>query len=265
MIKNISSFNNPIIKNLLKLTKARYRKEQNLIIIDGYREIQLALQNNYQLVQLFYCPDLDNKNKIKELPELAPDKIIKLSKAVFNKVCYKQKADGLLATVHPRYYSLTDIKLNSNLIILVLENVEKPGNLGAIIRTAVAGGVSAIIINDHQTDIYNPNTIRASEGYIFKQTLISASVTETIAWLKENKIKSFGASTSQAKNYTQVDLRGKIALVLGSEAQGLSLQWLKSADQLIKIPMLSQMDSLNVSVAAAIILFEALRQKNIEK
>ena len=148
-------------------------------------------------------------------------------------------------------------------MIIVLENIEKPGNLGAIIRTAYAAGATAIIINDNQTDIYNPNVIRASEGYVFKEKIVSASVKETIKWLKENKIKSYGAATSGKLVYTKVDLREPLAIILGSEADGLSREWLKAANELVKIPMQKGMDSLNVSVSAAILVFEALRQRGL--
>ncbi len=262
-MKKISSLDNSIVKNIVKLKKPKERDQQGLLVVDGHREIKLAIQNNWEIINLFYCPSLDKGkvNNAKQFFALEQVKIIEASEAVFKKICYKSKPDGFLALIKSKTLSLADIRLSPNPVVLVLENVEKPGNLGAIIRTAVAGGVNVVIINNSQTDTYNPNIIRASEGYIFSEILVKASFMETINWLKDNKIKIFGASTSKALEYTKANLSGPIAVVVGSEAQGLSLKWLEAVDQLIKIPMLASLDSLNVSVATAIILFEALRQR----
>jgi len=262
-MKKINSLSNLIVRNLIKLKKSSERKKQGLVIVDGRREIEEAFKNNWACLNLFYCSDLDKKKveNNKQFFALEAYKIIEVSKEIFLKICYKENPDGYLALIKTKQINLSDIKVNKESLILVLENVEKPGNLGAIIRTATAVGVSVIIVNDNQTDIYNPNVIRSSEGHIFSQIVIGVSVKETIKWLKENKIKSFGAATGNSNNYTKVDLRDKMALVLGSEANGLSPEWLKGADQLIKIPMLAGVDSLNVSVSAAVILFEVLRQR----
>lgn len=264
-MKIINSLSKVIIKDLVKLKKTGERKERGLIIVDGWREINLAIKFGWEVVSAFYCPGLDRggKGALDQFFFWGKTEITEVPKEVFMKICYKDKPDGFLATIKSRADSLKNIKLIKGLPVVVLENIEKPGNLGAIIRTAAAVGVAAIIINDNQTDIYNPNVIRASEGHIFSQTLVKASVKETLEWLKVNKIKSFGAATSGAKEYTKVDLSGPVAIVLGSEANGLSSEWLESANQLIKIPMLPGIDSLNVSVSAAVILFEALRQKRL--
>jgi TrmH family RNA methyltransferase len=156
---------------------------------------------------------------------------------------------------------LDKIKLSNNPLLVILEAVEKPGNLGAIIRTSYAAGVDAIIINDNQTDIYNPNVIRASEGFIFNKPIVIASVEETADWLRNNKILSYAAATTGKNNYTKEKLSEPAAIILGSEAYGLSDKWLKRADKLIKIPMEKGIDSLNVSVSGAIIIYEALRQR----
>lgn len=266
----ISSLSNSIIKETARLKKAGERKEQGLVLIDGAREIELAVKSGWEITALFYCPALIKRVRIKSASGaggkffgLASQKIIEITATVFNKICYKEKPDGFLATARPRETSLSDIKLGKSPLIVILEAVEKPGNLGAILRTAYAVGADAVIINNSQTDIYNPNVIRASEGYVFREKIVKASISETVKWLKEKKIKSFAAATSGPKNYTKVNLRGPAAIVLGSEADGLSEEWLKAADELIKISMPVGMDSLNVSVATAVILFEALRQRSV--
>jgi TrmH family RNA methyltransferase len=262
----IDSLNNQTVKDIVRLGKAGIRKEKGLIIIDGAREISLAVKSGLKIEKLFYCPILvkkKNENAAKFFG-VAAEKIIEVSQPVFQKICYKENPDGFLAVaIESAETVLADFKPSKKSLIIILENVEKPGNLGAILRTAYAVGAAAIIINDNQTDIYNPNVIRASEGYVFAAKIIKASVEETVKWLKKNKIKSFGAASRGSKNYFKVDLSGATAIVLGSEADGLSAQWLKSADSLIKIPMSAGMDSLNVSVAAAVILFEAVRQRGI--
>jgi len=265
MIK-IDSLENKTVKDLVRLQKAGTRKKQGLIVIDGAREIELAVKFGLKIEKLFYCPDLPRGNNpgAAKFFGIAAEKIIEVSRPVFKKICYKENPDGFLAVaVKPSGMILADFKPSKNPLIIVLENVEKPGNLGAILRTAYAVGAAAIIINDSQTDIYNPNVIRASEGYVFAQKIIKVSAGETIKWLKKNKIKSFGAASRGTKNYFKTDLSGAAAIILGSEADGLSSEWLKGADSLIKITMAAGMDSLNVSVAAAVILFEAVRQRGI--
>jgi TrmH family RNA methyltransferase len=262
----ISSPQNARIKEVLKLYKTGVRKDKKLIIIDGEREILAAIAAGQEIVNVFFCPELmkSSKSTIGLLSDVGVNKGIEVSVAVFKKICYKDKPDGLLVLSRPRYKKLEEIDLTKQPLIVILESVEKPGNLGAIIRTAYAAGVTAVIINDQQTDIYNPNVIRASEGLIFSQLVVLSSTSDTIAWLKKHKIKSLAAATSSKKNYTDVKLTGPTAIVLGSEAQGLSQGWLTKANLLIKIPMRPGIDSLNVSVAAAIVIFEALRQRAVD-
>ena len=256
----INSINNQKIKDLVKLKKAGERREKGLIIIDGSREIELAQKSGMDILELFYCPALIKK-EVKYFFNIDCEKITEVSEAVFLKICYKENPDGYFALAKTSFLSLNSVKLNKNPLIVVLEAVEKPGNLGAIIRTAYATGVDLIIINDNQTDIYNPNVIRASEGFVFNKSIIICSLDETIDWLKKNKIVSFGAATSGKNNYTKEKMNGPVAIIMGSEANGLSDKWLKRADKLVKIPMAKGIDSLNVSVSAAVLLYEALRQR----
>jgi TrmH family RNA methyltransferase len=260
----ISSPDNKVIKNLVRLKKSHERTKQKLILVDGFRETFLAIRAGWVVNSLFFCPELntDQRSWIELVNLVAPEKITQITSSLFNKVCYKEKPEGLLAVLEKKDLLVADIRLDKNPLVIILENVEKPGNLGAILRTAYAAGIKLIILNNHQTDIYNPNVIRASEGYVFLEQIIGLSVSETVNWLKKHKIISYGAATSSKTNYTKADFSGPSALVLGSEADGLSQEWLKKADKLVKIPMTKGMDSLNVSVSTAIIAFEALRQRS---
>lgn len=256
----ITSLTNKTIKDAVALKKSGERRESGLILIDGLREIEMALRAQVEIISLFYCPEIAPV-RAETLDKISQEKRVEVSEAVLKKICYKENPDGFLAIAKPKDRTLSDLSINDKSLVVILENVEKPGNLGGIIRTAYAAGADAVIVNSNQTDIYNPNVIRASEGHVFTENIVSATVTETIKWLKHNKIKSFGAATIGAKIYTDVDLRGRVAIVLGSEAEGLSKQWLEEADQLVKIPMRAGIDSLNVSVSAAVIIYETLRQR----
>jgi len=259
----ITSLANKLIKDTSALKKAGDRKKSGLILIDGRREIEMAARGNFEITSIFYCPELI-VSEAAILNAVEPEKRIEVSKTVFSKICYKDNPDGFLAVVKAKYKRLGDLEVKDKILLVILENVEKPGNLGGIIRTAYAAGVKAVIINNGQTDIYNPNVIRASEGHVFTENIIIATVEETREWLKNNKIKSLGAATVGVKSYTVADFKGRAAIILGSEAEGLSEKWLAGADQLIKIPMKAGIDSLNVSVSAAIIIYEALRQRSGE-
>jgi len=258
-MKKINSLSNPLVKEVSRLRKAGERQEQGLIVIDGAREIKAALAAGVSPRTLFFCPALVTDDSLINLSE---DKMIEVTEEVFAKIAYKENPDGFLLVADRPVNSLRNVKLSNKPLVIILEKVEKPGNLGAILRTAYAVGADAVIVNDNQTDIYNPNVIRASEGYVFTVMVISAELSETITWLKKNKIKSRAASTGAKNNYTQVNWQEASAIVLGSEADGLSEEWLESAAELVKIPMKNGLDSLNVSVAAAVIAFEAVRQRN---
>lgn len=195
----ITSLANQTIKDAAALKKSSERRKRGLIIIDGLREIKMALRAKMEVSALFYCLELmTEETEIFNL--ISSEKRIEVSAAVFKNICYKENPDGFLAIAKPKEKGLIDLKLSDNPLIVILENVEKPGNLGGIIRTAYAAGVEAIITNNNQTDIYNPNVIRASEGYVFIENIISASTKETLAWLKKNKIKIFAAATIGKKN-----------------------------------------------------------------
>ncbi len=256
----INSVNNQKIKDIVKLKKAGERKLKQIAIIDGAREIELAKKSGNEIIELFYCPELIKK-EVKDFFGLSSEKITETSSPVFQKICYKESPDGYFALIKIKNKKLEQLKLSKKPLLVVLESVEKPGNLGAILRSSYAVGADAIIINDNQTDIYNPNVIRASEGFVFVLPVVITTIEETTKWLKDKKITSLAAATTGKNIYSKEKMSGPLAIVLGSEAYGLSDKWLKRADKLIKIPMAKGIDSLNVSVSAAILMYEALRQR----
>lgn len=259
-MENITSTSNSKIKLLAALrSKSSKRKEEGLFLIDGLREIKEALKNKVKIEEIFYCEQLvDNFQELQNFGQ----ELTKVSHDAFLKACYKDSPDGVIALAKTEKKSFKDLKTSKNSLFLILEAVEKPGNLGAILRTAQASGVDGIILNNQQTDIYNPNVIRASQGFIFSIPVVEASFQETLDFLKKNKIKTFATSLLAKKSYIKSDYSGPSAFIFGTEADGLSDDWQKTADELIKIPMMKPMDSLNVSVSAALILFEALRQRD---
>lgn len=257
MTIKINSWQNEKIKNIVKLrSSGRERKKQSLFLIEGRREIGLAIAGGIAIENLFYCPDY-GKQKL----EIGQEKIIEVAKKVFNKISYRENPDGFLAAAKMKELKLKNIKLSAKPLLIILEAVEKPGNLGGILRTADAAAVDAVIINDSKTDIYNPNIIRASQGTVFTVPTVVSSIKETVAFCKNNKIKKLAAAPAAKKLYTEVGYNGGCAIVMGAEDKGLSKEWLSAADEKIKINMRGRIDSLNVSVSAAIILFEAVRQR----
>lgn len=256
-MKQISSTANSRIKEIIKLQSSRERRKTGQIIIEGSREIELALKAGFNILEIYYCPDIYQGS----LPETTAE-LIEVSQPVFAKIAYKENPEGLLAIAEPKFLKLADIKTAKNPLIIVLENVEKPGNLGAILRTAYAAKIDAVIINEPQTDLYNPNVIRASMGHIFTVPTVVADTQETITWLKENDIKAYATAITAQENYTEVNYKKASAIVMGTENSGLSKEWLEAADKQIIIPMQAGMDSLNVSVSTAIVIYEALRQRN---
>ncbi|SHJ12085.1 RNA methyltransferase, TrmH family [Hymenobacter daecheongensis DSM 21074] len=262
---SITSPQNPRIKNLLKLQqKSSERRQQNLTIIEGHRELTIAHQAGVAVQALFVCPELATDAQLRELETLfgALPERFSVSKAVFEKVAYREGSDGVLALVRPPHRTLSDLDLPPNPLLLVLEAVEKPGNLGAILRTADAAQADAVIICDPRTDLYNPNAIRSSIGCIFTVPTVATTRQELLAWCAEKGIRTYAAAlTPQARPYTQLDFRGPTAFVMGTEADGLTPELREACYQTIIIPMAGYIDSLNVSTATAILTFEAVRQR----
>ena len=255
----ITSKTNPKIKNIIKLEKASERREQNRILIEGRREIERAVACGFEVDTLFVCQEI-----AREEVKVTARSIEEVSLDVFEKIAYREGSDGLLAVAIPKYADLQQFKpKKKNPLIIVLETVEKPGNLGAVMRTADAAGVDAVIIADPRTDLYNPNAIRASVGCIFSVPLFACSSEECIKWLKDNKITIYCTYLKASIDYLDADFKKASAIVMGTEATGISQQWVDAADQNIIIPMNGIADSLNVSVTTAIVTFEAIRQRRV--
>lgn len=253
----ITSKTNPKIKNVVRLQKASERREQNRIIIEGEREIERSIACGFVSDILFVCPTL-----LRHEVRLKANCIEEVSEEVFEKIAYREGSDGLLSVSIPKYSKLEDFKPNKpNPLVLVLQTVEKPGNLGAIMRTADAAGVDAVIVADPQTDIFNPNAIRASIGCMFSVPVFTCNSGACIKWLKDNNIKIYCTYLKASIDYLDADFRGPSAIVMGTEATGISDLWVNAADQNIIIEMKGIADSLNVSVSTAIVTFEAVRQR----
>lgn len=256
----IESLSNPTIKNIVKLRKNRARRRQDSFVIDGLREIKVAFDYGFSFQKIIHCPQLSQESWLE-----SPLEPIEVSEPAFHKIAYADNPNGWLAVLEPRYNDISELKVSDKAIILILEGLEKPGNLGAILRSAYAAHVEAVIINDIHTDIYNPNVIKASSGHVFSDKVVVASAEDTRDWLKKNKIKTFATNIKASIPYTEVDWEEGGAIVFGTEATGLSDFWIKEADQNIIIPMKEGIDSLNVSVSASVIMFEAERQRQQNK
>jgi TrmH family RNA methyltransferase len=268
MVKIIASLHNPLIKNILLLQeKPRERKEQNLIVIEGVREIRLALLAGFTITQLLFCKDLIPEDDLAQMiaASVSTMATAEVPAEIYNRIAYRKDHGGVIALAIPKRIQFSDLKFGTTPLFLVLESVEKPGNLGALLRTADAANLNGVIICDPQTDIYNPNAIRSGIGCIFTMPVVTSNTVEAIAWLRAKNIRMFGTALTATRFYHETDLRGPSAIIMGSEAYGLSETWLEKADELIKIPMNGKIDSINVSASAAIVVFEALRQRNFYK
>lgn len=254
----ITSLQNPKVKNLVKLIeKSSERKSQDLIVIEGLRELGLAISAGMEISQLYFCPSIGATQEA-----LTAQQYYEVSKEVFAKVAYRENSDGYIALLKPRYYSLENLPLTINPFVIILEAVEKPGNLGAILRTADAANIDAVIICDPRTDIYNPNAIRSSVGCIFTIPIVVSNNEEVKQWLVEKNINHYAAALTAEKFYTEIDFTKSSAIIMGTEATGLSDFWLNNSTAQIKIPMEGKIDSLNVSISTAVLTFEAKRQRN---
>jgi TrmH family RNA methyltransferase len=248
----------------MALEKPRERRKQQLFIIEGKKEIALAVEAGYKIGNIFFCDEITS---LAEIPEqLQEDKlIIPVSKDVFDKIAVRESTGGVIAVAEQKAHLLSQIKLRKNPLVLILESVEKPGNLGAILRTADAAAVDAVVICDPQTDFYNPNVIRSSVGCVFTNQLAAVTTEEAISWLKKNHLRIFCTSLQASKPYHQIDFAQPCAIVMGTEATGLSEAWTKNSDSNIIIPMQGKIDSMNVSNATAVVVFEAMRQRGFKR
>lgn len=263
--ERITSLQNPRVKQLVKLRERRERDDAGLFLIEGYREVRRALEKGVQPREFYYAPEWflgENEPALIEQARQAGAQLFELSKEAFAKVAYRERPDGLLAVGTQWKHALADLKLGAPPFLLVVESIEKPGNLGTILRSADAAGCDAVIVCDPVTDIFNPNVVRASTGVLFSVPIVVTDSLAVHTWLKEKDIRIVATTPDTPDIYTKADLRGPLAIVMGSEQYGLSEFWLKGSHQLVRIPMAGQADSLNVAMATIITLFEAVRQKN---
>ena len=289
----ITSAQNPKIKELLALQeKSRLRREKGLFVVEGRRELEHCLNAGFRVRTVFVCPEIlpvpfdsGGNSPLGSLASLDPTifdgppasvprvarpsgavpsgmSVIEVSRAVYEKIAYREGTEGIVAEVYAKGRRLEDLRLSDRPLVVVLEAVEKPGNLGAVLRSADAAGADAVIVCDPATDLYNPNLIRASIGSVFTRQIAVCSSEEAIGWLKAHGIRIYTAQLQDSEWYYDTDMTGGTAIVMGTESTGLTEIWRQAADAHIRIPMLGQLDSLNVSVSAAILLFEAVRQRN---
>ena len=253
----ITSSKNIKIKEINKLRKSNNRRKEELFIIEGKKEIDLAKKSGICVKELFFSENIYGK----ELNNFSDITKHSITSEIFNKISFRENPDGYLAIAQSKNFELKDIKLSKNPFLLILEAIEKPGNIGAILRSSDAAGVDAIIITESKTDIFNPNVIRSSLGTVFTNQIAICKNKELFLWLKEKNINTFAATPNTDNLYCDSDFKNSLALVIGMEHEGLSNEWLEFADNKIKIPMNGKIDSLNASASAAIILFEIVRQR----
>lgn len=263
--KQINSTQNVLIKQIVLLKeKSRERKKTGLFVIEGTREIELALKGNYTLKSILIYTELFSAEDLKTL-SINNTEIIEVSKDVYSKIAYRETTEGIIAIAKSKVNNMESLTFkNDNSLILVTEAPEKPGNIGAILRTADAANVDAVIIANPKTDLYNPNIIRSSVGCLFTNQIATGSTEAIIEFLKSKQINIYAAILQESQEYHKQDYTKATAIVLGTEATGLSDAWRQAALQNINIPMQGAIDSMNVSVAAGILIFEAKRQRDFK-
>jgi len=262
-IEKITSKQNQGIKNLIHLQKHNEREKQNVFVVEGLKELEKAIHSGYRFESVYFLPELISFENLQKLfNQRLPSNVYEVTADVFSKIAYRENSGGIVALAVPKAHVINELEVESKPLFLVIEGVEKPGNIGAIYRTADAAGISGIIICDPKTDIYNPNTIRASLGCVFTVPTIITTSEKAILWLKKNDIKIYCTYLQAAYPYHKVDYTQNSAIVMGTEATGISDVWINSADANIIIPMRGMADSMNVSTSAAVVLFEACRQRD---
>jgi len=260
----ISSLQNQRVKRVLALQqKSQERRREGLFVVEGARELQHCVEAGMQVDSLFLCPDICPMSP--ESFGVGEERVFLVSQKVYERIAYRGSTEGVLALIEAKILRLEDLKLGSQPLIVVLESVEKPGNLGAVLRSADAAHADAVIVCDPLTDLYNPNLIRSSIGAIFTVPTVACSSEECIAFLQTRGIQILTAQLQDSKVYYDTDMRQPTAIVMGTESTGLTQIWREAASAHIRIPMLGRLDSLNVSVSASILLFEAVRQRQLCK
>jgi len=265
-MKQISSTQNAYIKELLKLQeKSRERKKKGLFLVEGQREISLVLKGGYEIDTVLFVPELFSEENLTKIKNQTAN-CIEITKEVYQKLAYRDTTEGIIAVVKAKNFDLDAIEFKTTTpLVLVMEGIEKPGNIGAMLRTADAANVDAVFIANPKTDLFNPNIIRSSVGCVFTNQIATGTSEDIIAYLQEHNIHIYSATLQNSNEYHKNDYTKATALVVGTEATGLTQVWRDEATQNINIPMQGEIDSMNVSVAAAILTFEAKRQRNFIK
>ncbi|MEM8520062.1 TrmH family RNA methyltransferase [Flavobacterium sp. PL12] len=260
VLKQITSIQNPYIKTLVQLQeKAKARKQSGTFLMEGKREIAIAIKGGYEIETLLFYPEICSENDARQLSDNA--ELVEINKEVYQKLAYRDTTEGILAVAKTKSMQLSDLKLSDNPLIIIAEAPEKPGNIGALLRTADAANLDAVIVANPKSDLYSPNIVRSSVGCLFTNQIATGTTTEIITFLKEKKINFYCATLQNSTSYHTQDYTTPTALVVGTEATGLTNEWREAATQNIIIPMQGEIDSMNVSVAAAILIFEAKRQR----
>ena len=264
-MNRITSAQNPRVKNAVRLRDGRQRRLQGRILIDGAREIDRAVTAGVAIREVFFCPALwaGEATALMARLQATEAELLEVTDRVFEKLAFGQRIEGVLAIAEPPVGELNAIRLPAVPLVAVLEGIEKPGNVGAVLRSADGAGVDAVVVADPRTDLFNPNAIRASLGTIFSLPVCEATGLETLAWLRQRRLSVVAARVDGSVPYTAVDFRQPTALVLGSEAEGLTALWNAEDVTAVRLPMLGLADSLNISVAAAVLFYEARRQREL--
>ncbi len=259
---DITSLQNATIKHIVKLRENKKQRQQDgLMLVEGVDELTLALSAGWKPTAFFHAPEFDSRSRAFSAPPAFS--VTTVTRAVFEKISYRENPDGWLAIFPIPKTSLDDIRLSAAPFVLLAESVEKPGNLGAILRTADAARVDAVLVCDPRVDVWNPNVVRASRGALFTVPTVQADNASVLNWLRKNHIRILAATPSAAVNYTDVNLREAVAIAVGTEDEGLTDFWMSQADVKIKIPMLGKVNSLNVSTSAALLAYETVRQRGM--
>jgi TrmH family RNA methyltransferase len=254
---DITSLQNPRVKYVVKLRDdKRQRREDGLMLVEGYDEIQLALSAGHLPQTLFSAPELASRQI-----QSGSTEHITVNRAVFEKMSYRENPDGWLGVFPIPFVSLDDLKISESPLVIVAESIEKPGNLGAILRTADAARVDAVLVCDPRVDVWNPNVVRASRGALFSVSTIECDNASALEWLKSKEIRVLAATPAAEAIYSDINLRESVAIAVGTEDEGLTDFWMSHADVKVKIPMMGKINSLNVSVSTALIVYEAIRQR----
>jgi TrmH family RNA methyltransferase len=264
----ITSRHNPRVKQAAALRERRERLRQGRFVIDGAREIIRAIEAGVHPIQAFSCPELLQSQESRLAVQAAASagaEQFEVVPSVYAKLQFGDRDDGIIVVAEKRRQALDELRLPNFPLIAVLAGIEKPGNVGAILRSADAAGVDAVIIADGGTDLFNPNTIRASIGTVFRDNLCEATAAETLAWLRMRGVRIVAARPDARVDYTTADMSGGVAIVLGSESQGLDEAWTGDDITAVKLPMHGIADSLNVSTTAAVLFYEARRQRKGER